>query len=43
MDVQAGRPMEVEHVVGEVVRMGRVAGVAMPVRLLLDYVVYRLR
>ncbi|KAI0693385.1 ketopantoate reductase PanE/ApbA C terminal-domain-containing protein [Cerioporus squamosus] len=30
VDVQAGRPMEVEHVVGEVVRMGRRAGVAMP-------------
>ncbi|TBU39322.1 ketopantoate reductase PanE/ApbA C terminal-domain-containing protein [Dichomitus squalens] len=30
MDVQAGRPMEVEHVVGEVVRMGRRAGVSMP-------------
>ncbi|KAI0676182.1 6-phosphogluconate dehydrogenase C-terminal domain-like protein [Trametes maxima] len=29
-DVQAGRPIEVEHVVGEVVRMGRRAGVAMP-------------
>ena len=43
MDVQAGRPMEVEHVVGEVVRMGRAAGVAMPVRLLLDCVVQRLR
>ncbi|RPD57279.1 hypothetical protein L226DRAFT_465854 [Lentinus tigrinus ALCF2SS1-7] len=30
VDVQAGRPMEVEHVVGEVVRMGRRAGVGMP-------------
>ncbi|TFK81209.1 6-phosphogluconate dehydrogenase C-terminal domain-like protein [Polyporus arcularius HHB13444] len=30
VDVQAGRPMEVEHVIGEVVRMGRRAGVAMP-------------
>ncbi|KAI0693383.1 ketopantoate reductase PanE/ApbA C terminal-domain-containing protein [Cerioporus squamosus] len=30
VDVQAGRPMEVEHVVGEVVRMGRRAGVDMP-------------
>ncbi|PIL27977.1 hypothetical protein GSI_09921 [Ganoderma sinense ZZ0214-1] len=30
MDVQAGRPMEVEHVVGEVVRMGRAAGVDVP-------------
>ena len=33
MDVQAGRPMEVEHVVGEVVRMGRAAGVDVPVRI----------
>lgn len=31
VDVEAGRPMEVEHVVGEVVRMGRRAGVGMPV------------
>ncbi|KAI1787023.1 ketopantoate reductase PanE/ApbA-domain-containing protein [Ganoderma leucocontextum] len=30
MDVRAGRPTEVEHVVGEVVRMGRTAGVSMP-------------
>ncbi|OSC96676.1 6-phosphogluconate dehydrogenase C-terminal domain-like protein [Trametes coccinea BRFM310] len=30
VDVRAGRPMEVEHVVGEVVRMGRRAGVSMP-------------
>ena len=35
LDVQAGRPMEVEHVVGEVVRMGRKAGVSMPVSLVL--------
>ena len=34
VDVEAGRPLEVEHVVGEVVRMGRKVGVAMPVRLL---------
>ena len=33
MDIEAGRPMEVEHVIGEVVRMGRRAGVSMPVRL----------
>ncbi len=31
VDVQAGRPLEVEHVVGEVVRMGRRVGVGMPV------------
>ncbi|KAI0324211.1 6-phosphogluconate dehydrogenase C-terminal domain-like protein [Cubamyces sp. BRFM 1775] len=30
VDVQQGRPMEVEHVVGEVVRMGRRAGVNLP-------------
>ncbi|KAI0351287.1 6-phosphogluconate dehydrogenase C-terminal domain-like protein [Trametes cingulata] len=30
VDVEMGRPMEVEHVVGEVVRMGRRAGVSMP-------------
>ena len=33
VDVEAGRPTEVEHVVGEVVRMGRRAGVGMPVRI----------
>lgn len=32
MDIEAGRPMEIEHVVGELVRMGRKAGVGMPVR-----------
>lgn len=31
LDIEAGRPMEVEHIVGEVVRMGRKAGVSMPV------------
>ncbi|KAH9893648.1 6-phosphogluconate dehydrogenase C-terminal domain-like protein [Cubamyces lactineus] len=30
VDVQQQRPMEVEHVVGEVVRMGRKAGVSLP-------------
>ncbi|KAI9069939.1 6-phosphogluconate dehydrogenase C-terminal domain-like protein [Trametes sanguinea] len=30
VDARAGRPMEVEHVVGEVVRMGRRAGVGVP-------------
>ena len=30
-DMLAGRPMEVEHVLGEVVRMARAAGVAVPV------------
>ncbi|KAI8985630.1 ketopantoate reductase PanE/ApbA C terminal-domain-containing protein [Trametes punicea] len=30
VDAEAGRPMEIEHVVGEVVRMGRRAGVSMP-------------
>ncbi|KAH9852001.1 6-phosphogluconate dehydrogenase C-terminal domain-like protein [Lenzites betulinus] len=33
VDVQLERPMEVEHVVGEVVRMGRQAGVSLPVSL----------
>ncbi|KAI0737284.1 6-phosphogluconate dehydrogenase C-terminal domain-like protein [Daedaleopsis nitida] len=30
VDIEAGRPMEIEHVVGEVVRMGRRAGVSLP-------------
>ncbi|KAI0794757.1 6-phosphogluconate dehydrogenase C-terminal domain-like protein [Fomes fomentarius] len=30
VDIEAGRPMEIEHVVGEIVRMGRKAGVSMP-------------
>lgn len=35
VDALAERPMEVEHVVGEVVRMARKAGVPVPVSLLL--------
>ena len=33
LDVRMGRPMEVECIVGEVVRMGRKYKVALPVRL----------
>ena len=32
VDVENGRPTEVEVIIGELVRMGRANGVAMPVR-----------
>lgn len=33
LDAQCGRPMELEVIVGEVVRMAKGAGVAVPVRI----------
>ena len=36
LDMRAGRPMEVEHVVGAVVRMARGAGVDVPVSAMFD-------